>query len=97
MDPRAGGRHAAAGIGVTWPGQPDYPAALANDPEPPGVLFWRGDSGLARPCVAIVGTRRATPDGRAVAFELGRDLAAAGFASCPAWLWASTVPPTPAR
>jgi DNA processing protein len=33
---------------------------------------------LERPCVAIVGTRRATPDGRAVAFELGRDLASAG-------------------
>jgi DNA processing protein len=71
--------YAAAGIGVTWPGQPDYPSALVNDPERPGVLFWRGDlRHLARPCVAVVGTRRATPDGRSVAFELGRDLAAAG-------------------
>ncbi len=70
---------AEAGIGVTWLGNPQYPAALVNDPEPPGVLFWRGSlSNLARPCVAIVGTRRATPDGRAVAFELGRDLASAG-------------------
>jgi DNA processing protein len=72
-------RHAKRGIGVTWPGHPEYPAALVDDPERPGVLFWRGClRHLAKPCVAIVGTRRATPDGRSVAFELGRDLAAAG-------------------
>ena len=70
---------AARGIGVTWPGQADYPAALVNDPHPPGVLFWRGSLDcLDQPCVAVVGTRSATPDGRAVAFELGRDLASAG-------------------
>jgi DNA processing protein len=70
---------AARGIGVTWPARADYPAALANDPHPPGVLFWRGSLDcLAEPCVAVVGTRSATPDGRAVAFELGRDLASAG-------------------
>jgi len=70
---------AARGIDVTWPGRADYPAALANDPHPPGVLFWRGSlAGLQQPCVAVVGTRSATADGRAVAFELGRDLASAG-------------------
>ena len=68
------------GIGVTWPGRPDYPSAFAADPQPPGVLFWRGNLAVvdAR-CVAIVGTRNATPDGRAVAFEMGRDLAEAGI------------------
>lgn len=69
----------AAAIGVTWWGDDRYPAVLRGDPEPPGVLFWRGD--LARldlPCVALVGTRRATHDGRETAFEMGRDLAAAG-------------------
>jgi DNA processing protein len=67
-------------IGVTWWGAPDYPEALKSDPQPPGVLFWRGDlTWLSRQCVALVGTRRATPDGRATAFELGRDLAAAGI------------------
>lgn len=71
--------HAAHGIGVTWPGQATYPRALAADPQPPGVLFWRGSlAWLDCPCVALVGTRRASPDGRAVAFEMGRDLAAAG-------------------
>ncbi|MGH9114909.1 MAG: DNA-processing protein DprA [Acidimicrobiales bacterium] len=72
-------RAAGRAIGVTWAGQDTWPAALAGDPHPPGVLFWRGSIGcLGRPCVAIVGTRSATPDGRAVAFEMGRDLSAAG-------------------
>lgn len=70
----------ARGIRVTWPGEDTYPRALAADPQPPGVLFWRGSiECLDRPCVAIVGTRNATPDGRATAFELGRDLARAGI------------------
>jgi DNA processing protein len=68
-----------AGVGVTYLGAPDYPVALRDDPQPPGVLFWRGDlAALARRCVAIVGTRRCTHYGREVAYELGRDLADAG-------------------
>jgi DNA protecting protein DprA len=71
--------HVAAGVGVTWMGAPDYPRALADDPAPPGVLFWIGDlAWLQARRVALVGTRRASPDGRRVAYELGRDLAAAG-------------------
>lgn len=71
--------HHARGVGVTWLGRPDFPEAFAADRQPPGVLFWRGDLvSLAGRCVAIVGTRDATPDGRAVAFEMGRDLTAAG-------------------
>jgi DNA processing protein len=78
--PRWWAYHAGRGIRVTWPGLPTYPVALATDPQPPGVLFWRGSLGwLDCPCVALVGTRRASPDGRAVAFEMGRDLAAAGI------------------
>jgi DNA processing protein len=66
-------------VGVTWLGHPDYPERLVNDPDPAGVLFWTGSlQWLKGRCVAIVGTRRATPDGRAVAFAMGRDLAAAG-------------------
>ena len=80
LDPPAWwARTASRGIQVTWWGLDTYPAALRDDPQPPGVLFWRGRlDALQRPCVAIVGTRRASPDGRAVAFELGRDLAVAG-------------------
>ena len=52
---------------------------LAADVEPPAVLFHQGDPGLLDgPRVAIVGTRRCSATGRGVAFELGRDLAAAG-------------------
>ena len=56
-----------------------YPAVLVNDPEPPAVLFVRGDpSVLDGRRVGVVGTRNATRAGRDTAFELGRDLAAAG-------------------
>ena len=69
-----------AGIGVTYLGRSDYPAALRDDPQPPGVLFWRGELAvLDRPCVAIVGTRRCTSYGLDVARRLGRDLARAGI------------------
>ena len=72
-------RHRAAGVVVLVPGADGWPSSLDDDPEPPAVLFVRGDpAALARPAVAIVGTRRCTPTGRAVATELGRDLAAAG-------------------
>jgi DNA processing protein len=68
-----------AGVEVAWFGSDRYPEFLADDPNPPGVLFWRGSLAcLSRPRVAIVGTRNATPDGRAIAFELGRDLTLAG-------------------
>ena len=69
----------AGGIGVTWVGRPDYPERLASDPLPPPVLFWRGElESLDRRCVAVIGTRRCTPGGRRLAWELGRDLAEAG-------------------
>jgi DNA processing protein len=73
--------HCAAGVGIAAIGSAAYPSALASDIEPPGVLFWRGDPAvISGPRVAIVGTRAATRYGIDVAFELGRDLAAAGVA-----------------
>jgi DNA processing protein len=67
------------GVKVTWWGDESYPSVLRGDPSPPGVLFWAGSlQALDRPRVAVVGTRSATPEGMAVAYELGRDLAAAG-------------------
>lgn len=72
-------RAARRGVQVTWFGEEDYPEALVQDPNPPGVLFWRGSlARLTFPRVAIVGTRNATPDGRAIAFEMARDLTEAG-------------------
>jgi DNA processing protein len=61
------------------PGDPGWPAALATVSSPPKVLYARGDLGvLARPCVAIVGSRNATPYGLRVARALGESLASAG-------------------
>ena len=60
-------------------GDADYPAALLDLKEPPERLWLIGDREvLARPCVAIIGTRRSTMYGERVARELARALATAG-------------------
>ncbi len=73
-------RYASAGVEVLVPEDPAYPDRLVADAGAPAVLFARGDPSRlhARPAVAIVGTRSATPYGRQMATELGRDLASAG-------------------
>ena len=72
--------HRAAGVAVRTADDADWPARFAGDPEPPVVLFTRGDPGVlvGRPSVAVVGTRRATRYGWDVAHRLGADLAVAG-------------------
>jgi DNA processing protein len=56
-----------------------YPAPLAEIVDPPIALWVAGDpSVLGGPAVAIVGSRRATPAGLAVARRLSSELAAAG-------------------
>ena len=60
-------------------GDETYPAPLLDLVDPPPYLFVLGDlSVLARPCVAIVGTRRSTPYGERVTTTLAGALAAAG-------------------
>lgn len=68
-----------AGVAVLLAGRDGYPAALVGDPGAPAVLCASGDTTVleARPAVAVVGTRSATPYGVKVAAELGRRLAAA--------------------
>ncbi|MGQ0744264.1 MAG: DNA-processing protein DprA [Acidimicrobiales bacterium] len=69
----------ASGIHVGLLGWAGYPPVLAEDPQAPEVLFWRGDQCLIPPRrVAVVGTRRATAYGLGVARSIGRDLAEAG-------------------
>jgi len=70
---------AGLGIQVVWPGASGYPAVLSHGP-PAGVIFIAGDAAVleAGPAVAVVGTRRCTPEGASVAFQLGYDLVAAG-------------------
>ena len=62
-----------------------YPEALGDLGDAPPVIFGRGKTtvlaGLARTgAVTIVGSRRPSRYGREIARELGRELAAAGFA-----------------
>ncbi len=71
--------HARCGITTLGPEDPAWPVAFALDPEPPALVFVRGDPHLlSAPSVAIVGTRRCTAAGASVARELGHDLALAG-------------------
>lgn len=56
-----------------------YPAALHDLPDPPRTLWARGELALLdRPCVAIVGTRRATSYAERVTKEIARALARGG-------------------
>ncbi len=58
---------------------PRFPRALALIPDPPLVLFVRGDPmSLSRPTLAIVGSRHASRDGLSLARELAAQLAACG-------------------
>ncbi|MGD9999141.1 MAG: DNA-processing protein DprA [Ilumatobacteraceae bacterium] len=67
------------GVAVSVIGDPEHPAALADDPLPPPVLFSLGDRAvLGGRRVAIVGTRNATAAGRHVARQFGHGLAQAG-------------------
>jgi DNA processing protein len=69
------------GIAVHVLGDAGYPPTLAADPFAPAVLFSRGSlASLDQRTVGIVGTRRATASGRAMASEFGQQLAEAGVA-----------------
>lgn len=57
----------------------EYPEALRAIPDPPPLLYWRGDlSLLNNPAVAIIGSRAATDYGRRVASRLAAELAELG-------------------
>ncbi len=66
---------AKLGCGLLTYVSPDYPKLLKEIPDPPLVLYVRGDvPTLAQYAVAIVGTRRPTTYGLQVARRLARDL-----------------------
>jgi DNA processing protein len=72
-------RLARDGIQVVCRHEPGYPSLLAQIHDPPPALYFRGDlQATDDPLVAVVGSRRASPYGLAVARVLARDLAAAG-------------------
>ncbi len=72
--------HQGSGVRVLVLGRPGYPAALADDPDAPAVLFTVGQPAVIDPLprAAVVGTRSATRYGLSVAAQLGADLAASG-------------------
>lgn len=74
------GRIHALGLLVVTSADPVYPRRLGAIDMPPPVLFVLGEAGAleARSSVAIVGTRRATDTGRAIAARLASSLVSAG-------------------
>ena len=56
-----------------------YPDRLRNIPSPPALLFYRGNLDcLMGKCVAVVGSRKASPQGIDVTRKICRELSAAG-------------------
>ncbi len=73
-------RVAAQGATILTYTCPEYPERLREIYDPPPVLWVHGAASLlARPAIAIVGTRHPTPYGTGVAEMLARDLAARGM------------------
>jgi DNA processing protein len=71
---------AKAGIGVVCLDDPLYPSRLKEIYDPPLLLYVRGDASLlAKPGMAMVGTRHPTPYGSGMAERLACDLAAQGL------------------
>jgi DNA processing protein len=69
-------RCARRGISAITHRDSEFPDVLRVDPQPPAVLFWRGDwSALDARRVGVVGTRNATGPGRQFAATLGFHLA----------------------
>ncbi len=72
-----------AGPGAVWtltPRDPLWPEPWRTIDTPPVRVRGAGDPAvLSTPAIAVVGTRRPSPRGRAVAHRLARDLAAAGW------------------
>jgi len=71
---------AAEGNAVITLADGDYPQALLETPDPPALLYLRGRRALlARPGLAVVGSRNATPQGISNAEQFARAFSAAGL------------------
>lgn len=58
----------------------EYPQSLKEIPDPPPVLYWRGNLNLNKKAVlAVVGTRRCSEYGKQITLEIVGDLVQAGF------------------
>jgi DNA processing protein len=80
FDPaREEARMEKSGVAFLGRGDPGYPVLLAEIHDPPLGLYRKGNYVFDNPCVAIVGSRRATTYGQSVAKRLGSELARRGF------------------
>ncbi len=67
-------------VRILWLGHPDFPPVLAETPDAPALLFVRGTLQEAdRFGIGVVGSRGATPYGKATAERFGRELAGHGL------------------
>jgi DNA processing protein len=66
-------------ISLVIPGEENYPVLLAECPDAPPVLFYKGTLLPGGEGLAIVGSRRATPYGKAAAAYFARSLAEKGY------------------
>jgi DNA processing protein len=70
----------AAGARFVALGEPAYPRWLAHVDDAPPLLAIRGDAScLARPVVAIVGSRNASAAGRKIAMRIAAELGGSGY------------------
>ena len=68
--------------GTITPKDREYPLLLKEIPDPPKILYYRGDPDLLKKeAVAVVGTRKPTEYGKDVALRLGRMLAESNVAT----------------
>ena len=73
-------RGRAAGARPVFHGSAEYPSALNDLPDPPPLLWIKGDAALlARPALSLIGARTASSLGLRMARRLSQDLGAAGF------------------
>lgn len=59
-------------------GDKNYPELLKKIPDPPKVLYFRGELKKDEPCFGVVGTRRYSPYGKQATLDIVGDLAQAG-------------------
>ena len=68
-----------SGVAFLTATEPGYPVLLREIGDPPIGLYRKGSYVFDNPCVAVVGSRRATVYGQSIAKRLGAELAARGF------------------
>lgn len=66
-------------VGILAMDDAQYPESLRDIPQPPALLFYRGDPDcLLGKCIAVVGSRTASPQGMATTRRICCDLSRAG-------------------